>query len=81
MCKLRCARSLLVLKKKEKNKRKKKTRKGPLGLGNPQRRCRFGEPLFFETPKHRKPLSSIVFSGIGKTIPFESCRFGENANV
>ena len=38
--------------------------KWPSGLGNPQRRCRFGEPLCLETPKHRKLWINTAYSGI-----------------
>ena len=38
--------------------------KWPSGLGNPQRRCRFGEPLSLGTPKHRKLWINTVDSGI-----------------
>ena len=41
-----------------------KSKKGPLGVETLKRRCRFGEPLFLETPKHRKLCVNIAVSGI-----------------
>ena len=45
----------------------------PSGLGNPQRRCRFGEPLFLETPKHRKLCVNIAFLGIRRAASWQLC--------
>ena len=44
----------------------------PSGRGNPQRRCRFGEPLSLETPKHRKLCVNIAFLGI-RRVAFDNC--------
>ena len=41
-----------------------KSKKGPLGVETLKRRCRFGEPLFLETPKHRMLWVNIAVSGI-----------------